>query len=448
MRSVPRENPRSGTDGFSTFTTLIDPTAVESEFSNRLRLQRLLVELSSRFVGLPSPQVDAAIGGALRLIVETLGLDRSTLWQIPESGSGMVLTHCWQRPGWPPLPPAFPADRLLPWAFSTVMRGETIRFSRISDLPPEAETDARAFRVHGPKSNLTVPLVTNGRTYAALAFASLGAERDWPEQELVHLRLVAQIIGNVLARQQAELREAQVRRELQHAARIASLGELAAALAHELNQPLTAILSNAQAARRLISGGGFDPVEIHAILDDIVRDDKRAGDVLHSLRRMVGKQAAERETCDLNGVIIEVDRLLHAELLSHRLELRCDLAHGLASVEAVRVELQQVLVNLFLNAVHAMRDTAPERRYIEVETRAVAGGVELNIRDRGHGLPADGAATIFNPFVSTKPNGLGIGLPVCRRIVEGLAGRIGARNHAEGGAVFTVWLPVAARAGA
>ena len=111
------------------------------------------------------------------------------------------------------------------------------------------------FRLHGPKSNVTIPLIANGRIFGALAFATLGAERKWREDEIAELKLIAQIIGNVVGRQRAELREEQLRDELAHAMRVATLGELAAALAHELNQPLAAILSNAQAARRFIAGG-------------------------------------------------------------------------------------------------------------------------------------------------------------------------------------------------
>jgi hypothetical protein len=146
-----------------------------------------------------------------------------------------------------------------------------------TSFPPKLHATLEVFRIHGPKSNVTIPLVTNGRVFGALAFASLAAERKWREDEIAELKLVAQIIGNVVARQRAELREEQLRDQLAHAMRVASLGELVAALAHELNQPLAAILSNAQAARRFLGSGTIDVAELQAILDDIVRDDKRAG---------------------------------------------------------------------------------------------------------------------------------------------------------------------------
>ncbi len=414
---------------------------VEAELAEKLRLQRLLAELSTRFVALTSEHVDAAIEETQRLIVETLGLDRSTLWQLTEHGPGMVCTHCWQRPGWPPLPPRLSTEDKLPWAEATMVRGEIMCFSSVDDLPREAARDAEMFRLHGPKSNVTFPLIANGQVFGALAFATLGAERRWRLDEITELKLIAQIIGNVVGRQRAEMREEELRNELAHAMRVASLGELASTLAHELNQPLAAILSNAQAARRFIADGGIEPDELRAILDDIVRDDKRAGGVIHNLRAMVSKRPAVHESCDLNELVREVVELMRSEAIEAKIEVRATLAPELPSVQAARIELQQVLVNLLVNAVHAMEATPPELRIIEIETRAERDGVVLAVRDRGHGIPPERLPSVFAPFFSTKPNGLGMGLSICRRIMESHAGRIEARNHDDGGATFSFTLP-------
>jgi PAS domain S-box-containing protein len=414
---------------------------VENELAEKLRLQRLLAELSARFVRLPSGEVGAAIEETQRLIVETLGLDRGTLWRMEEHGSEMVLTHCWQRPGWAALPQGLSTEGNLPWTHAKVMRGESFCFSRVEDLPPEAARDVETFRLHGPKSNATFPLIANGKVFGALAFATLGVERTWREDELSELQLVAQIIGNVVSRQQAESREEELREELAHATRVATLGELAAALAHELNQPLTAILSNAQAARRFLMGGDFAEKDLLEILDDIVRDNKRAGGVIQNLRAMAAKRRAARETCCLNQLVCEVVELMHGEFVSEKTGVRQKLAAQLPQVEAARVELQQVLVNLFVNAVHAMEATPLKSRFIDVETRAENTAVFVNIRDHGRGIPPDRLPSIFEPFFSTKTNGLGIGLSICRRIIESHGGGIEARNHAGSGAEFTFWLP-------
>jgi signal transduction histidine kinase len=414
---------------------------VENELAEKLRLQRLLAELSARFVGLPSGEVDAAIEETQRLIVETLGLDRSTLWRLEEHGSGMVLTHSWQRPGWDALPEGFSTEGNFPWAFAKVMRGESFCFTRVEDLPSEAARDAEVFRLHGPKSIAAFPLIANGKVFGSLAFATLGVERIWREDELSELQLVAQIIGNVVSRQRAENREEELREELAHATRVATLGELAAALAHELNQPLTAILSNAQAARRFLMRGEFAEKDLLEILDDIVRDNKRAGGVIQNLRAMAAKRRAARETCCLNQLVGEVVELMHGEFVSERVEVRSKLAPRVPGVQAARVELQQVLVNLFVNAVHAMETTPVDCRSIEVETRTENSAIFVTTRDHGRGIPQDRLPVVFDPFFSTKTNGMGIGLSICRRIIESYGGRIEARNHPEGGAEFTFWLP-------
>jgi PAS domain S-box-containing protein len=413
---------------------------IEVELAEKLRLQQLLADLSTRFVAVPSQDVDAAIEATQQLIVETLGLDRSTLWQLADRGPGLVLTHCWQRPGWPPLPRGFSTDSRLPWAHAKLMRGEILCWARQEDLPPEAARDLELFRQHGPRANVTIPLMANGKVFGAIAFASLRSDRTWRVDEVSELKLVAQIIGNVVSRQRAELREEELRTALAHASRVATLGELTAALAHELNQPLAAILSNAQAARRFLARQQLDAAELGGILDDIVRDDKRAGAVIHNLRAMVSKRPAVREGCCLNELVREVAALMHSEMLEARVELRLSLAPGLPGVEAARVELQQVLVNLLVNALQAMKDTV-EGRFIEVETRARMNAVVVIVRDRGQGISPERWPTVFEPFYSTKATGLGMGLSICRRIIESHDGRIEARNGERGGAIFTFILP-------
>ncbi|HEY5705320.1 MAG TPA: ATP-binding protein [Terrimicrobiaceae bacterium] len=414
---------------------------IEAELAEKLRLQQLLAELSARFAGLPSGQVDLAIEETQRLIVETLGLDRSTLWQIVEGQPGMILTHCWQRPGWPPLTARFEREGNLPWAHAKVARGESFWFASIRELPPEAARDFESFRTYGPKSNVTMPLIANGQVFGALAFATLGEERKWREDEIAELRLVAQIIGNVLGRQRAEDRAEQVRTEIAHSTRAAMLGELAAALAHELNQPLTAILSNAQAARRFIADEAIEVDELRAILDDIIRDDKRAGSVIHNLRGMLNNAPVAPEACCLNELVRDVAEFVNGEMVGQKIELRQALAPALPPVRAAPVELQQILVNLLLNAAQAMRDTPRELRHIEIETRARDGVVILSVRDRGCGIPPERLGKVFNPFYTTKSSGLGMGLAICRGLIEARGGRIEARNHEDGGATFSFSLP-------
>lgn len=415
---------------------------MEAELAEKLRLQRLLTNISALLVALPSSHVDAAVEDALRLIVETLELDRCTLWQREEDAQSFTCSHSWQAHNWPTLPPGFILEAHLPWLSGQISQGKSVRFSSLSELPPEADTDTATLRSHWPKSLLAIPLSANGHVFGVFAFATLGQHRIWREDEVVELNLVTQIVGNVLARQRAEIREEQVRGELAHAMRVATLGELVAALAHELNQPLAAILSNAQAAARFLARDNISKDELCAILADIVRDDKRAGSVIHNLRGMISKKPATRESCCMNELVREALELMHAELIAERIEVRTHLAIDLPPVDGARVELQQVLVNLVLNAVHAMKATPEEERFMDIETRLEPGVVAIRISDRGHGIPPERLPNVFAPFYSTKPQGLGMGLSICRRIIENHAGRLDACNREDGGACFWFSVPI------
>lgn len=236
-------------------------------------------------------------------------------------------------------------------------------------------------------------------------------------------------------RQQAEL--TRQRAELAHLARVSTLGELSASLAHELNQPLAAILSNAQAARRFLAAPSADLGQIREILDDIVKDDKRAGEVIHRLRGLVKKrERTELEPVSLNELVRDAERLLHGELVRRNIELVKKLQPDLPDAVAGRVEIQQVLLNLMVNAMDAMRDQPSGKRVLTVETLVDAGGVLAVVRDSGPGIPDHVMPDIFRPFFTTKQHGLGMGLAICRSIVEACGGRLWAENQPSGGAVF------------
>jgi PAS domain S-box-containing protein len=254
--------------------------------------------------------------------------------------------------------------------------------------------------------------------------------------------LMRGVLIDVSERKHAQLEAEAMRQELMHVSRVTTLGELAASLAHELNQPLAAILSNAQAARRVLSGPAPDLDLFREILEDIIADDKRAGEVIHRLRALVQRQdPAPHESIALDDLVSDLQRLLHGELVSRNVALRLDLAPDLPPVRAGRVEMQQVLINLVVNALDALRDLPPGQGAIGLRTRRVADGVRLEVVDNGPGVPTEWRERIFRPFCSTKAHGLGMGLAICRTIVELAHGRLGLEDAPGGGSVFFLELP-------
>jgi signal transduction histidine kinase len=242
---------------------------------------------------------------------------------------------------------------------------------------------------------------------------------------------------------ESELQLQEQRAELTHLSRVAVLGELTGALAHELNQPRTAILSNAQAAQRFLEQGPAHLGEVHEILKDIVDDDKRAGEVIRRLRALLKKGETQLQPLDLNDVVDEVFELARAECESRGVVLQRDLATFLPAVRGDRIQLQQVLLNLIVNACDAMSACEPRHRKLTVATALDKDGmVRASVSDCGHGIPADQLDLLFDPFYTTKAQGLGLGLTICRSIVAAHGGKLWAINNTSGGAKFCVSLPV------
>jgi len=231
------------------------------------------------------------------------------------------------------------------------------------------------------------------------------------------------------------------RREMERLTRIGMLGEVAAGIAHELNQPLTAILSNAQAARRFLASENPDMDEIRDIVDDIIADDKRAGSVIHGLRAMFNRDETLPNAAHVNEAVRLVSEILAGELRTNNIVLETELAQKLPVVIGDEVQIQQVLMNLILNAMHAMSDTPEHARRIVVRTVPANGEVQISVADTGPGISADVLQRLFEPFYTMQQDGLGMGLAICSRIVERYGGRIWAEANSDVGAIFKFTLP-------
>ena len=255
---------------------------------------------------------------------------------------------------------------------------------------------------------------------------------------------VLTIVRDVTERKRAEVEAATQRLELAHLSRVALLGELTGALAHELSQPLTAILSNAQAATNILDREPLDVDELRGALNDVIDSDRRARDFIDRLRAMLRKEGIRHRAVDLNDVVREVVDLSRSECVSRRTTVATALSAEIPRVLGDRVQLQQVVLNLLLNACDAMRETPVPERCVAVATATRDGFVELTVSDRGTGIPADQLHRVFEPFVTFRDDGLGLGLTISRSIVSTHGGSIEAKNNAEGGgATFRCFLPIA-----
>jgi PAS domain S-box-containing protein len=249
------------------------------------------------------------------------------------------------------------------------------------------------------------------------------------------------LVLDVTDRARAQREARRLLYELAHADRMWMMGELAAALAHELNQPLTAIMSNAQAARRFLNGPGLDLDELREILGDIADDGARAGEVIRRMRTLVKKEGAGFQSLNINQVLHEVVGLLRNDAMIHKVAIDLHLDRDLPTVNGDRIQLQQVAMNLLLNAFDAIEGGSPKNRTVQVETRRCDSEVEVTVRDHGAGIPRETFDRLFEPFNTTKPQGLGMGLSISRSIVGVHGGRLWAENNPDGGATFRFTLP-------
>lgn len=232
------------------------------------------------------------------------------------------------------------------------------------------------------------------------------------------------------------------RQEVAHLMRVTALGELSGAIAHEVNQPLTAILSNAQAALYLLRPESPNFTEIHDALQDIVHEDSRASEVIQRLRALLKKGESKFESVDPNQLVDSTINLLRHQLIDRRVAVETDLTDSLPAVLGDPVQLQQVLLNLIMNAMDAMASTPDALRRIQICSRATeAGTIEIYLKDNGPGIAAADRKRVFVPFYTTKDHGLGLGLSICSTIIEKHGGSIDIRNDDSGGAVAEISLP-------
>jgi C4-dicarboxylate-specific signal transduction histidine kinase len=252
------------------------------------------------------------------------------------------------------------------------------------------------------------------------------------------------LVRDMTDHKRAQHRARELQEELAHAGRVMALGTLTGSLAHEINQPLAAITTNAHTALVMLEASRPDVAEVSAVLNDIKSDSRRIGDVLQHLRSMLRKERHEYDAVDVNSLVAEVLALVNSDVIRRQISLDVELAPDLRPVHGDRIQLQQVVLNLLLNACEAVRSVDADRRHVKVATAADDDCVIVSVSDRGIGFPADQIDRMFEPFFTTTTDGMGLGLSICRTIIDAHGGRISARHNPENG--LTCWFSLAARA--
>ena len=416
------------------FAGVLDRRRMELSLAERLRFEKLLSSLAAAFSHLSAVDFDPAVQRGLRQVVDFLGVDRGSLIEFTRDGTA---TRSWAVEEWMDVGE-------FPWMTARLQRGEVINVSQVEELPDEAAVDRQSYLTHRVKPQVAVPLLVSGIVVGGLIFSTVGAERAKSDELIQQLQLLGEVFANALSRKQGELEAVRLRQDLTHIGRVSALGELTASLAHELSQPLTAILSNAQAAQRLVDADVVDLDKVREILCDIVADDKRAAAVISGLRG-----PAQEGRARVRAARPQRDRRARwrgsceATRSCATSSMSLELASDLPKVRGDRVQLQQVVLNLVLNGLEAMREPHAGARTLVIRTaRDGAAALRVTVQDSGPGIAEKDLGHIFEPLYTTKTEGLGMGLAIVRTIVNAHGGAVGAENNPEGGASFRFTLPV------
>ena len=317
-------------------------------------------------------------------------------------------------------------DRLPPmpyWDPEHIDRTLEVHDQILSGNPPPEGVELQLRRKDGQRIDTMI--------YEAPLIDAEGRHTGWMGSML---DITEQKRARELARQQDE--------RLQATSRLITMGEMASTLAHELNQPLAAITSYNNGCLNRLSDGITDVHELVEIHEKIGRQARRAGEIIRRVHDFVRRSEPKREPLDINGVIRDAVGLLEADIRKRRMHVRTELAERLPEVAADPVMIEQVLVNLVRNGMDAMADNPRERRLIALETREEGGHVVVRVSDQGPGMPPEIARRLFEPFFSTKSEGMGMGLNICRSIAELHRGRLGFETDPDSGTIFTLSLPV------
>jgi signal transduction histidine kinase len=422
----------------------------QEELDHALGFERLTTGILASLLLARTQDGAKAIEHALRDIGRYLKVERATLWERLPGRAEFRKASRWTAPG-VPTPREYVNLIDAPWISAQLVANQIVRLSRLDDLPASATKDRAALHSLGVRAQLIVPHCVGGVVDGALAVATVRHERPWPAPLDSGLRLLTEVFSSLNVqmaadreRRAAEAEAALWRERLAHIVRVHAVGEMSGALAHEITQPMGAIENYALAAKRRIAGPQADLAKASDLLDNIIDQASRAGDVIHRLRTMVRRHDMELAYVDLERVIRFCADTVRMDCELRNIELAQETAPDIPFIVADEVHIQQVVLNLLRNAMDAMEHPDLDRpRVITLWIRHEAPVVSVGVADVGTGIPPGELERVFESFYTSKPGGLGIGLAISRKLVEAHGGKLWAAHRPGGGAVFEFTLPAA-----
>ncbi|MGC2441759.1 ATP-binding protein [Candidatus Binatus sp.] len=403
-------------------------------------------ELSAAMARVPADEVDREIELWLGKICRALNLDRSAVYERDSPDDRVRATHTWVRPNFPPFPRDYDPEKLIQQSTNLVMSGKMLVFARPSEIPAENQDTRRFVEKYGPKASAAIPMWAGGRVIGAATFGKFRTTRAWPQELLDNLALSVRLFGSAIERKQSEMAIRAVRTELRVASRRNVMSELVASLSHEINQPLGAILSNLGGVARLLSQGNPQPAMALEAVNSAIDDTKRTAEIVRRIRSMFKHHVEHKTALGIGTLIDEVVKLTTGEAALRKIALQVEVSPAAQRVIGDSIQLQQCVLNLVMNAFDAIAEANSARRAVIVKVAPEkTGWVGVSVSDSGAGIAPAVASRLFEPFVTTKKDGMGLGLLVTRSIVEGHGGRLWATPNPDQGTTFTFTLPVADR---
>jgi signal transduction histidine kinase len=419
----------------------------QKELDRALGFERLASRILAAMFLEQSVHEGEGITRGLQEIGAFLRVEWVSLWERVPEHSAFRTVHDWRTTDAAPARDVSGAS----WLGERLLAGSIVKVGRRTEIAAQAEADAPDLSHLGARSLLAVPIVISETVIGALVIGSAHADRIWPEALVPGVRLLAEVFGSLDARLAAERRKraaeveaAQWRERLAHFVRVHTAGEMSAALAHEITQPLGAIENYALAARRRMSDASPDVNRVRTLLDKVIDQASHAGDVVTRMRAMVRRHEIDSKEIDVARTLGDCVEMLKMECELRNIRIEMLPAAALPPVVADEIHLQQVVLNLLRNAMEAVQ-TLPADAAKSIAVAAGRSGDEeifVEVADRGPGIADADLERVFESFYSTKPNGLGVGLAICRKLIEAHGGTLTAAHNPGGGALFRLTLPV------